>query len=341
MLDLLLGDGKSIGLFMNLTILSLPNIILSILPISGLISAIYLTNRLNIDSELTILKSAGTSNLELSKPYFKMGLIVSLLVGVLSHQIVPMVRGTAKNIEHSVSDEMGSMFLKSGEFSNPDDNITMYIGKLTNKKEMNNFFLEDRRDSKKIKTFISETAYLAGNRKAPQIVLRNGSAQTYLTEEKSLDILYFKDFLYDLKVIYEKKTRDITETSRELPTINLIHSLKMQKDLPVLKQKTYSIEIHNRIAKTLLPTIIIILGFSCLVRANFSRHGSWIPIALSITSAIFLELLDNYFEDLIRTGSLSTWGSYITSFLGGLLALSILLCPKLTVNRKIEEQFLP
>ena len=136
MLDLLLGDGKSIGLFVNLTILSLPNIILSILPISGLISAIYLTNRLYADSELTVLKSAGMSNLELSKPYFKMGILISILVGVLSHQIVPMVRGTAKSLESSVSDELSAMFLKSGEFFNPDPDITMYIGNLTSKKEM-------------------------------------------------------------------------------------------------------------------------------------------------------------------------------------------------------------
>ena len=126
-----------------------------------------------------------------------------------------------------------------------------------------------------------------------------------------------------------------------MTTINLIRSLKKEKDLPILKQKTYSIEIHNRMTTTLLPTIIIILGFACLVRANFSRHGNWVPISLAVILAIFLEILDNYFEDLIRTDSLSTWGLYITPFLGGLLALSILLWPSLTVNKKIEEQFLP
>ena len=126
MLDLLLGDGKSIGLFANLTFLSIPNIILAILPVSGLIATIYLTIKLNGDSELTALKAAGTSDFELSKPYLKMGLIVSVLVGLLSHQIVPIVKSSAKGIENSVSNEISAMILKSGEFFTPSKNITMY-----------------------------------------------------------------------------------------------------------------------------------------------------------------------------------------------------------------------
>ena len=318
-LDLLLGDGKSISVFINLTLLSLPNIILAILPVSGLISAIYLTNRLNADSELIILRSAGTSNLELSKPFLKLGLIVSLLVGVLSHQIVPTIKNSAKSMQNSVSNEINAMFLRSGEFFNPTQNLTIYIGKIKSNKELSNFFLEDNRDPKKLKTFISKTAYLSGNKDNPQIVLKDGSAQTYLTEEKSLDILYFKDFLYDFKVLYDKKVIKQKDTVKETRTTQLIESLISTDSLTRLDTESIKTEIHRRISETLLPTVIILLGFSCLIVTKFTRQQTWLPTAIAISLTVLLQLLANYFEDLNRSNIIGIWGYYIAPIFGGLL----------------------
>ena len=318
-LDLLLGDGKSISVFINLTLLSLPNIIMAILPVSGLISVIYLTNRLNADSELIILRSAGTSNLELSKPFLKLGLIVSLLVGVLSHQIVPTIKNSAKSMQNSVSNEINAMFLRSGEFFNPTQNVTIYIGKIKSNKELSNFFLEDNRDPKKLKTFISKTAYLSGNKDNPQIVLKDGSAQTYLTEEKSLDILYFKDFLYDFKILYDKKVIKQKDTVKETRTTQLIGGL-ISRDSPArLDPESIKTEIHRRISETLLPTVIILLGFSCLIVAKFTRQQTWVPTAIAISLTVLLQLLANYFEDLNRSNIIGIWGYYIAPIFGGLL----------------------
>ena len=308
---------------------------MAILPVSGLISAIYITNRLNADSELIVLRSAGTSNIELSKPFLKLGLIVSLLVGVLSHQIVPTIKNSAKSMQNSVSNEMNAMFLKSGEFFNPAKNVTSYIGKITNNKELSNFFLEDSRDPKKVKTFISETAYLSGNKNNPQIVLKNGSAQTYLTDSKSLDILYFKDFLYDFKILFSNKVIKQKETVREITTAQLIKSLIKINVYSELNHKSIKTEVHRRISETLLPTVVILLGFSCLIIAKFSRQQNWLPTAIAIILTVFLQLLANYFEDLNRSNLVGVWAYYITPIFGGLLLLT-LLSLDIRHKRKIE-----
>ena len=322
--------------FANLTFLSLPNIILAILPVSGLIATIYLTIKLNGDSELTALKSAGTSDFEISKPYLKMGLIVSLSVGLLSHQIVPMVKSSAKSIENSVSNEISALILKSGEFFTPTKNITMYIGKLSANKEMNNFFLEDSRDLNKIKTFTSETAFLAGTVDAPQIVLKNGSAQTYLTQNKSLDILYFKDFLYDFKLLYEKKVSQKNESVREITTPKLIQLIS-ELNISAKQYKAYTFEIHSRVLQTLLPAVVIMLGFSCLIKVNFSRHIRWMPTIITITFVILLKLSSDYCEDLTRSGVFGVWGLYLTPLISGLIVLMILLYPNVRMRERIKK----
>ena len=94
-------------------------------------------------------------------------------------------------MQNSVSNEMNAMLLRSGEFFNPAENVTIFIGKIKNNKELSNFFLEDSRDPKKLKTFTSKTAYLSGNKNNPQIVLKDGSAQTYLNRRKVTRYLIF------------------------------------------------------------------------------------------------------------------------------------------------------
>jgi len=274
--------------------------------------------------------------MELSRPFFKLGLIVSLL-GVLSHEIVPTIKNAAKTMQNSVSNEMNAMFLKSGEFFNPTQNITIYIGKIKNNKELSNFFLEDSRDTKKLRTYTSKTAYLAGSTNNPQIVLKDGSAQTYLTEKKLLDILYFKDFLYDFKFLYGKKVEQQEDTVREMTSAQLIRLLLKKNILPRLSERSIKNELHRRISETLLPTVVILLGFSCLIISKFSRQQSWLPTAVAISVTVFLQLLSNYFEDLNYSGLVGLWAYYIVPIFGGFLFLN-LLSIEIKTKKKIEGE---
>jgi lipopolysaccharide export system permease protein len=249
---------------------------------------------------------------------------------------VPIVKSSAKGIENSVSNEISAMILKSGEFFTPAKNITMYIGRLSANKEMNNFFLEDSRDPNKIKTFTSETAFLAGTKDSPQIVLKNGSAQTYLTQKKSLDILYFKDFLYDFKLLYEKKVSQRSETVREVTTPKLIHLMR-EVNISENEYEAYAFEIHSRVLQTLLPAVIIMLGFSCLIKVNFSRQMSWTPTIITIIFLILLKLSGDYCEDLTRSGFFGVWGLYLTPVIGGLIGFIILLYPNVKIRERISK----
>ena len=64
---------------------------------------------------------------------------------------------------------------------------------------------------------------------------------------------------------------------------------------------------------------IILLGFSCLVVAKFTRHQTWLPTAIAIILTVFLQILANYCEDLNSSQLIGIWGYYIAPIFGGLL----------------------
>ena len=59
--DQLIADGQSAWVFLEFTALSLPNVIRLVLPMSAFAAALYVTNRMSSESELTVVQATGYS----------------------------------------------------------------------------------------------------------------------------------------------------------------------------------------------------------------------------------------------------------------------------------------
>eukprot|EP00163_Fabomonas_tropica_P001450 TRINITY_DN11092_c1_g1_i1.p1 TRINITY_DN11092_c1_g1~~TRINITY_DN11092_c1_g1_i1.p1 ORF type:complete len:100 (+),score=11.16 TRINITY_DN11092_c1_g1_i1:201-500(+) len=68
LLDWLMGDGQSASVFLQLTLLSLPTILVNLLPIAAFAATVYVTNRLSAESELVVVQAAGYSPYRLARP---------------------------------------------------------------------------------------------------------------------------------------------------------------------------------------------------------------------------------------------------------------------------------
>src|SRR6266481_4311623 len=68
LLDLVINRGQSAGIFAYLTLLMLPTVLVVIVPIAFFAAVLYALNKLNSDSELVVMWSAGVSRLQLAVP---------------------------------------------------------------------------------------------------------------------------------------------------------------------------------------------------------------------------------------------------------------------------------
>ena len=66
--DRLIGDGHTAIVFLEFTALALPNLIRMVLPVAVFASAVWVTNRLQSESELTVLRATGTSPWQMARP---------------------------------------------------------------------------------------------------------------------------------------------------------------------------------------------------------------------------------------------------------------------------------
>src|SRR5215831_15977088 len=68
LLDLVINRGQSALIFAYLTTLMLPSLLVVIVPVAFFGAAIYALNKLNTDSELVVMWSAGISLVQLAIP---------------------------------------------------------------------------------------------------------------------------------------------------------------------------------------------------------------------------------------------------------------------------------
>ena len=89
MFDRLIADGQPAWVFLEFTALTLPGVIGVVLPIAAFAGAVYVTNRLSTESELTVMQATGSSPWRLARPALAFGLITAAMMSALTHYLLP------------------------------------------------------------------------------------------------------------------------------------------------------------------------------------------------------------------------------------------------------------
>ena len=84
-IGLVTSEGQTFVLFLKITALGLPKLIVTVAPVAFLIASLHTLNRLNGDSELIVLSASGASVWRLLTPYMALATLVA--AGVLAANI--------------------------------------------------------------------------------------------------------------------------------------------------------------------------------------------------------------------------------------------------------------
>ncbi|NRB03082.1 MAG: LptF/LptG family permease, partial [Rhodobacteraceae bacterium] len=101
--DRLIGDGQTALVFLEFTLLSLPRLMTTVVPIATFAGAVYVTNRLNNESELTAMLSIGSGPWRIARPVIAYGAVTGVLMAVLMNILVPAAQERLSQREIEVS----------------------------------------------------------------------------------------------------------------------------------------------------------------------------------------------------------------------------------------------
>ncbi|PWK60438.1 lipopolysaccharide export system permease protein [Roseicyclus mahoneyensis] len=295
--DSLIADGQTLSVFLEFTALSLPQIMVMVLPVAGFVATLYIFNRLIGDSEMVVLQTAGLSAARLLRPVLAFGLILGLVVAVLGNFLAPIARGQFIDRSQQVQQDMTGRFLREGQFLHPTAGLTVYIREITDLGEFRDLFLQDRSDAQSETTYTATRALLLRSETGPRLVMFDGLAQTLNIATGRLSTVRFEDFTYDIGALIGDggfRSFDL----RELPTWVLLTADAQTADQLGQGLAAMRLAGHERIARALFVIFPPLIAAACLMLGGFSRFGVWPQILLAVGLVIPLQMIWNAAESL-------------------------------------------
>lgn len=289
--DVLIGDGQSALIFLEITALALPRLVRMVLPMGAFAAVLYFTNRLSNESELIVMQSTGSSPWQLARPAFWFGMVVAAMMMVLTNFLFPASVARLKVREAEIAQNVAARLLNEGTFIHPSKGVTFYIREVGSDGALNDVFLSDRRDADQTTIYTATSAYLVreGDSGA-RLIMIDGMAQTLSARRETLSLTYFEDFSYDISALIPD-TPSGPRSARAIPTLELISDMKTIEAEEGFSRGTLIEELHVRFTRPLNCLAIALLGLSTLLLGGFSRFGLWRQMVGAFALLILLETL--------------------------------------------------
>ena len=300
LLDRYLSQGQAGQLVLEVTLLSLPSIILLVMPIAAFVAVLYATNRLYADSELVVVQAAGFSAVRLARPYFVFGIIVAVLMSLLAHAVVPLSMVRFNDIRAKLAEAISSRLLEPGNFQEPTEGITVYVREVDSDGRLDDVLINDRRDPIRNVTYIAQEAFLIQGQSGPQVLMFDGMAQTLDPATKVLGVTYFEELNIALDDMTSGQTFRLLD-HRELPTHILLNPPEEVLFWTQRNAIWLASEAHIRFAQALFVIPASVLAMACLLSARFTRFGLWRQILVACLLILVLKLFENATIDLSKS----------------------------------------
>lgn len=323
-LELIIDSGASGSVFWVLTALALPRFFEVILPLALVISTIFIYNRMNMDSELIVMRASGLSPMHLARPALVVATVVTIILLGITTWLAPVSLAGMNQMRQVIKAQYSTLLFREGVFNTIGKNTTVYIRHRTKEGEIEGILVYDSRpELKNPVTILAKRGVIVTTDEGQQVLVYDGSRQDFDPKTGALGRLDFERYTIDLPdsagAVRQRWQEPNERTFAELLTPNT----NIKRDME--NKHNFLIEAHRRIVSPFLALSFTILALVCLLLGPTNRRGQTRRIILAVAGVI---LIQGLYLGTYNLAVKNIWGlglMYLLVFgpmLGGLFLLS-------------------
>jgi lipopolysaccharide export system permease protein len=286
-LDMVMNKGQSAGTFLWLTFLILPGLMAIVLPVSFFCAVLYVLHRLQTDSELVVMWAAGLSRWAVIAPLLAAAVLMTALTYLLNLYLMPLGMREMKDKVFEIRADLAATLVKEGAFSTPIDGLTVYIKESSNT-ELLGILVHDNRDTERPATYMASRGQLVKTPDGPRLIMFDGNIQRSEGRGKSLSILDFDKYTFDLSV-FEKPNQGHNRETRERYLDELIDFVP-KDDWEARNRDVFAAEGHSRLSSPLYNIVFVLVAAAFLLTGRFSRRGQGWKVAGAMGCGVIARL---------------------------------------------------
>jgi len=289
LLNDVIEQGQNVGVFLYLSVLVIPSILVIVLPIALFFAVVYCLYRLRTDSELVVMYAAGMSRWQVARPIFGCAIVIMLAAYLVNMLLLPMAMRDMRSLLLEMRTEFASSLLQAGEFTTPASGLTVFVENRKPGGEIEGLLVHDNRDKDKPVSYIADRGQLIDTRDGPRLIMLNGNIQRRDAKKKT-DFLYFDKYAFDLSQFENPaEERYFKAYERYLPEL-------LWPDTTQAYDNQYQDELiaegHARITSPLYALVFAAFAMAGLLPNDFNRRGYGQRIVLTIVLGLAVRLLD-------------------------------------------------
>jgi lipopolysaccharide export system permease protein len=287
-IDLMTTQGQSILIFVGITGMIVPLLILVIAPIALLIAVVHVLNKMSTDSEIIVMNASGMSPWILFRAFLAAAVVVSILVMAVSAYFAPKgLRMLSDWLTEVHADVVGNL-VQPGRFTSVASGVTMRIRERRSNGQMVGIFLDDQRDPAQRVTVIADVGEVLNSPSGTFLVLQHGMVQRFEAKERDPTMVVFDRYAFDLSSLIPGR-QAITYSIRERYLWQLLFPDPNDK-LYIDEPNQFRAELNDRMIAPIYPIAFAVIAFAYLGAPRTNRQSRTISMLGAVGGVALLRL---------------------------------------------------
>ena len=288
-IDIMTSQGQTILVFVGITGLIIPLLVLVIAPIALLIATAHVLNKLSTDSEIIVMNAAGMSPWILFRAFMTVAVVVSIIVLSISAYFAPKGLRMLRDWLTEVRANVVSTIVQPGRFTSIESGVTIHIRERRANGQLVGIFLDDRRNPAERMTVVSERGELVDNDNGTFLVLQNGVVQRQQVGKKDPAMVAFERYAFDLSQ-FSAGPQAVKYSIRERYLWQLM--FPDPKDSSYVEQPgQFRAELHDRLIAPLYPIAFVVIAFAYLGAPRTTRQSRTMSMLGAVGGVALLRLI--------------------------------------------------
>jgi lipopolysaccharide export system permease protein len=313
-LELVANSDAPTSLFLKLVLLSLPQFLEIILPLSLAAAVMFAYNRLLSDNELVVMRACGVDHIGLAKPALIIAAGMTAVLLAFTTYISPKSTAELSFLRQTIKAQYSAFLLREGVFNTFGSDLTVYLRRRDDSGALYGLVIQDARDRKNPPvTFIAKKGRIALVNGVPTIQITDGMRQQMDPRSNVVGKLYFSKYAIEIKSL-ESGAGPLWRDADERTLAELIRpDLSDPRDQA--RRVVFLAKITDRLVTPFNAASFTFIALTALLLGPFNRRGQSKKIAIAAMAVFLAQALNLALVNLMKKNIAFAPGLYIVTFL--------------------------
>jgi lipopolysaccharide export system permease protein len=322
--DLLTSQGQTVWVFLTVTALSLPSLMVVVAPIALFLAVLYTLHKLNSDSELVAMSAAGVSPGHMLRAPLCLAIVVAIVSTFVSAEYGPRSLRSLREQLALVNADIVTNIAIPGRFTQIERGLTFHVRERAAGGALLGIFINDARNPTQATTYLAERGRIVPSASALILLLEEGSIHRGTGPSgRPGSIVDFERYGFDLSQFDPTVAASFEKASfRSLGDLMwpAAEDKIASEDAP-----RFRVELHKRLSTPLYPVAAFVIAFAFLGSPRTTRQSRGLAIVGASSAFMVVEIVGLGSSGLVERSALAAPLPYVVPIAGIGVGLFVIL----------------